>query len=104
MKYIITESKFNQVIKAYIERTYGDIEMVVDDDRGDEVIHFFSEQRDEDGFRKRIAYMNIYKTLWVNYDLLNTASSIFGSDTSSSFKKYFEDKFGIEVDRIHIEF
>jgi len=39
MKYIITESKLNEVIKKYMDATYGDVEMAVDEDG---YIHFFS--------------------------------------------------------------
>ena len=106
MKYIITESKFNDIIKIYMKSTYGDIEMNVDDERGDEVIHFFSEKDiDENGYRKRIAYRNIYKTLWVNYDFLERMVGLFGAfDAGDTIKKYFEDTFDIEIDRVNIEF
>jgi hypothetical protein len=105
MKYIITESKFNDIIKIYMKSTYGDIEMNVDDERGDEVIHFFSEKDiDENGYRKRIAYRNIYKTLWINYDFLERMIGLFGTDVGDAIKKYFEDTFDIEIDRVNIEF
>ena len=43
MKYIITESKLNNIFKLYMDATYGDVEMNIDKD-DDGYIHFFSKK------------------------------------------------------------
>jgi hypothetical protein len=102
MKYIITENKYKRVIKKYIESTYGDIEMVVDND---DVIQFFSEKViNGEGHRKRIAYRSSYNRLWVDFTFLENMIGLFGTSVGESIKTYFKDTFGIEIDAIRVEF
>ena len=104
MKYIISESKLNDVVKKYMEIIYGDIEMNVDKDE-EGFIHFFSRKDfDEDGYPVRIAYRNNNGTLWVDYSFLERMVILFGTSVDESIEKYFEDKFGIVILRINVEF
>ena len=102
MKYIITESKLDNVVKKYMNSSFGDVEMNVDEDG---YINFFSTKDiDNEGYRKRIAHRNLYGTLWIDYNFLNEMVDFFGTDVGMSIKRYFEDKFGIEVKQVNVEF
>ena len=102
MKYIITESKLDSVVNKYMNSYYGDIEMTVDDDG---YIYFFTEKDiDIEGYRKRIAHRNRYGTLWVGYNFFSRMVDLFGTNVGMSIKRYYEDKFGIEVKQVNIEF
>ena len=104
MKYIITESKLNEVIKKYMDATYGDVEMNIDKD-DDGYIHFFSRRDvDRDGYPVRIAYRNNTGTLWINFSFLERMVTLFGTSVDEAIEKYFEDKFGIVILRINVEF
>ena len=102
MKIIINESKLDSVVKKYINSYYGDVEMNVDEDK---YINFFSEKDiDNEGYRKRIAHRNTYGTLWIEYNFLSHMVDLFGTDVGMSVKRYFEDKFGIQIRQVNIEF
>ena len=102
MKYIITESKLNEVIKKYMDATYGDVEMAVDEDG---YIHFFSRKDiDSDGQAVRIAHRNLYGTLWIDYSFFEKMRVLFGNSVGEGIEKYYSDKFGIEIKRINMEF
>ena len=102
MKYIITESKLNEVIKRYMEATYGDVEMTVDEDG---YINFFSRKDvDSDGQAVRIAHRNLYGTLWIDYSFFEKMRVLFGNSVGEGIEKYYTDKFGIEIKRINMEF
>jgi hypothetical protein len=104
MKYIINESKLNDVVKKYMEIIYGDIEMNIDKDE-EGFIHFFSRKDfDDDGYPVRIAYRNRSGTLWINYSFLERMVTLFGTSVNEAIEKYFEDKFGIVILRINVEF
>ena len=104
MKYIITESKLNEVIKKYMEATYGDVEMNVDKD-DDGHIHFFSRKDvDSDGYPVRIAHRSRYGTLWIDYSFFEKMRVLFGNSVGEGIEKYYSDKFGIEIKRINMEF
>ena len=103
MKYIITESKLNEVIKRYMDATYGDVEMTVDKDDG--YIHFFSRKDvDSDGHAVRIAHRNLNGTLWIDYSFFEKMRVLFGNSVGEGIEKYYSDKFGIEIKRINMEF
>jgi len=102
MKIIINESKLDSVVKKYINSYYGDVEMNVDEDK---YINFFSEKDiDNEGYRKRVAHRNTYGTLWVTYNFFSHMVDLFGTDVGMSVKRYFEDKFGIQIRQVNIEF
>jgi len=102
MKYIITESKLNEVIKKYMEATYGDVEMTVDEDG---YINFFSRKDvDSDGHPVRIAHRSRYGTLWIDYSFFEKMRVLFGNSVGEGIEKYYSDKFGIEIKRINMEF
>ena len=102
MKIIISENKLDSVVKRYMDSSFGDVEMNVDEDG---YLNFFSTKDiDGEGYRKRIAHRNTYGTLWINYDFLNKMVDFFGTDVGMSIKRYFENKFGIEVRQVNIEF
>ena len=102
MKYIITESKLDSIVKKYMKSSFGDVEMNVDQDG---YINFFSTKDiDGEGHRKRIAHRNRYGTLWVDYNFFSRMVDLFGTDVGMSIKRYFEDKFGIQVRQVNIEF
>jgi len=104
MKYIITESKLNEVIKKYMDATYGDVEMNVDKD-DDGHIHFFSRKDiDRDGYPVRIAHRNNHGTLWIDYSFFEKMRILFGNSVGEGIEKYYTDKFGIEIKRINMEF
>jgi hypothetical protein len=102
MKYIITESKLNEVIKKYMEATYGDVEMNIDKDG---YIHFFSRKDiDSNGHSVRIAHRNKSGTLWIDYSFFEKMRVLFGNSVGEAIEKYYIDKFGIEIKRINMEF
>lgn len=102
MKIIITENKLDGIVKKYINSYYGDVEMTVDQDG---YINFFSEKDiDNEGYRKRVAHRNSYGTLWVDYNFFSHMVDFFGTDVGMSIKRYFEDKFGIQIRQVNIEF
>ena len=102
MRYIITESKLDSVVKKYMDSSFGDVEMNVDQDG---YINFFSTKDiDGEGYRKRIAHRNLYGTLWIDYEFLEHMVNLFGTDVGISIMKYFKDKFGIEVKQVNVEF
>ena len=102
MKYLITESKYNNVIKQFIDTTFGDVEMNVDEDG---YIHFFSvKDVDSDGHRFRFAHRNLYGTLFMNYDFFHRMVKLFGPNVSDGIRAYFLDKFGLEIKRVNMEF
>jgi len=102
MKYIITESKLNEVIKKYMDATYGDVEMNIDDDG---YIHFFNRKDvDSDGHPVRIAHRNNHGTLWIDYSFFEMMRVLFGNSVGEGIEKYYTDKFGIEIKRINMEF
>jgi hypothetical protein len=104
MKYIITESKLNEVIKRYMEATYGDVEMNIDK-YDDGHIHFFSRKDvDSDGYPVRIAHRSRYGTLWIDYSFFEKMRVLFGNSVGEGIEKYYADKFGIEIKRINMEF
>ena len=103
MKYVITESKLNEVIKKYMDATYGDVEMTVDKDDG--YIHFFSRRDvDSDGYPVRIAHRNLNGTLWIDYSFFEKMRILFGNSVGEGIEKYYSDKFGIEIMRINMQF
>lgn len=102
MRIIITESKLDSIVKKYMDSYFGDIVVKVDQDG---YINFFSEKDiDDEGYRKRIAHRNRYGTLWINYDFFSRTVDIFGTDVGMSIKRYYENKFGIEIKQVNIEF
>ncbi|CAB4130142.1 hypothetical protein UFOVP117_276 [uncultured Caudovirales phage] len=104
MKYIITESKLNNIFKLYMDATYGDVEMAVDKD-DDGYIHFFSRKDiDSDGYPVRIAHRNNNGTLWIDYSFFEKMRALFGNSVGEAIEKYYVDKFGIEIKRINMEF
>ena len=104
MKYIITESKLNEVIKKYMDATYGDVEMNIDKD-DDGYIHFFSRRDvDSNGYPVRIAHRSRYGTLWIDYSFFEKMRVLFGNSVGEGIEKYYSDKFGIEIKRINMEF
>lgn len=102
MKYLITESKYNNVIKQFIETTFGDVEMNVDEDG---YIHFFSERDvDSDGHRMRFAHRNLYGTLFINYNFFDKMFRLFGPNVGDGIRAYFRDKFDLEIKSVNMEF
>lgn len=102
MKYLITESKYNNVIKQFIETTFGDVEMNVDEDG---YIHFFSvKDVDSDGHRFRFAHRNLYGTLFINYNFFHRMVKLFGPNVGDGIRAYFRDKFDLEIKSVNMEF
>jgi hypothetical protein len=98
------DSDQNDVVKKYMEIIYGDIEMNIDKDE-EGFIHFFSRKDfDDDGYPVRIAYRNNTGTLWINFSFLERMVTLFGTSVDEAIEKYFEDKFGIVILRINVEF
>jgi hypothetical protein len=76
--------------------------MSVEDDG---YINFFSTKlNDSQGYYKRIAHKNLYGTLWLDFKFLSHMINLFGTDVGMSIKKYFGDKFDIEIKKVEIEF
>lgn len=102
MKYIITESKLDNVVNRYIESYYGDVKMSVEDDG---YLNFFSpKENDNQGYYKRIAHRNLYGTLWIDFKFLEHMIELFGTDVGMSILRYFENKFDIKVKQVNVEF
>jgi hypothetical protein len=98
MKYIITESRFNNILdKLFIDR-YGSIP--VKDEHPDGYVNFWDGRPFSE---KSIPFeMNSGGTLWVNdYTFLKKVKNLFGLKTSDEvnelFRNYFEDRYGVKV-------
>ena len=97
MKYIITESRFNNILdKLFIDR-YGSI--LVKDERPDGYVNFWDGRPFSE---KSIPFeMNSGGTLWVNdYTFLKKVKNLFGlkrMEVNELFKNYFEDRYGVKV-------
>jgi hypothetical protein len=103
MKYIITESRFNDLLdKLFIDR-YGDL--LVKDERPDGYIIFWDGRPHSE---KGVPFeLNAGGNLWVNdYTFLKKIKTLFGlknMEVNELFKNYFEDRYGVEVKMVSSE-
>ena len=107
MKYIISESRFNNILdKLFIDR-YGSI--LVKDEQPDGYVVFFDEHRpfskdkDQPFAHRGVPFeLNSGGTLWANdYIFFKKIKNLFGLKTSDEinelFRNYFEDRYGVKV-------
>ena len=104
MRYIIAESRFNNILdKLFIDR-YGSLP--VKDETPEGYVYFLDNQPSPE---KGIPFeMNVAGTLWVNdYTFFKKIKSLFGLKTSSEenelFKNYFQDRYGVKIKTISSE-
>jgi hypothetical protein len=113
MKYIIAESRFNNILDKLFINRYGSI--LVKEDQPDGYIVFYDEHQPysknkEQPFSQRgVPFeLNTGGNLWVNdYIFFRRIKHLFGLKTSDEvnelFKNYFKDRYGVEVKMVSSE-
>lgn len=112
MKYIIAESRFNNILDKLFINRYGSI--LVKEDQPDGYIVFYDENQpysknEEQPFSQRgVPFeLNIGGNLWVNdYVFFKRIRNLFGLSTievNELLKNYFEEKYGVEVKMVSSE-
>jgi hypothetical protein len=103
MKYIISESRFNDVLdKLFIDRYES---LLIKKDRPDGYVVFWDGRPQPE---KGIPFeLNAGGNLWVNdYTFFKKIRNLFGlttMETNGLFKNYFEDRYGVEVKMVSSE-
>lgn len=108
MKYIITESKYNDIVTKYLnDRIYPDYGWISTDDYESEInafgyIDFYINDKKGysyvDGFLEKYVWTLVISP-WLNKEL----TDFFGLRWKPIFKEWFETNTGLEVDDINIE-
>jgi len=91
MKFIITESKKEKVVKHWLTKNYGSVEPIESDDK----ISFM-----KNGI-ENFTYYKKYKGPTLSHHVNNELSSLFGlnfDDSEDVFDKWFSENFDLEVD------
>jgi hypothetical protein len=99
MKYIITESRLNDIIESYLNSELGNLKLV----KKDEDTEWYT---NASGNPIVIINHGIFKGLLVlRRDIYDNLEKMFGLDTTdtiqSHLRKYFYTKWGIDVDIIY---
>ena len=104
MKYIIAESKFNNILDKLFIHRYGSL--LVKNEHPDGYVVFWDSQPFS---KKNIPFeLNVGGTLWANdYTFFKNIKNLFGLKTSDEvdelFKNYFEDRYGVNVKMVSSE-
>lgn len=99
MKYIIKESRLNDIIEKYLSSELGDLKLVEKDDNIDWYVN-------KSGRPLVIISQGVFKGLLVlRRDIYDNLGKMFGLDTTDDIqghlRKYFYTKWGMDVDTIY---
>jgi hypothetical protein len=103
MKYIITESRLNNVLDKLFIKRYGSL--LVKDEKPDGYVVFLDglpSYKENNPFE-----LNVAGNLWINdYTFFKSIKDLIGFETSLGakelIKRYFQDRYGVKVTMVSI--